>query len=528
MADPNPTSTSNGNVIAAARLAIAQLGMSLRWQQANLPDVKSSIAVLSLAFLVTAPVRSAPPDPALVQPLAAHPPVVTHLKGRFNGEKVAYTARVESLDVKDENGETRIVSFAYTRDGVKSHSQRPVTFLFNGGPIVPSQWVHLGGLGPYRVAVPDDVRADPATFKVVENVHSPLDATDLVFVDPASTGWSRVVTGTAPDAYFSVKADAQQFVAFIRTWLATHARSQAPVYLFGESYGTNRAAEIAGQVADAPAAFNLKGIFLYGQAANILEYAQRPANITSYAVSLPTLAAIAWYHGKVDRRARTQDDFVEESRRFAANEYLPALFQGNRLPQAERERIAARLEQLSGIPVAWYLAHDLRITKEEFRVELLKDRGLLLGRSDARYVAPIGPKGRADDPATVLATTVQALFETYRRATLHVDWPEPYLSDPPVADLDGWDWNGGRSPFGDWPYYQRITKLMSVNPQLRVVVGNGWYDTMTTMGAAQLLVSQSGWDPARTRLRFYDGGHTGYSVEATARQIGDDIREMVR
>jgi len=362
--------------------------MSLRWQQANLPDVKSSIAVLSLAFLVTAPARSAPPDPALVQPLAAHPPVVTHLKGRFNGEKVAYTARVESLDVKDENGETRIVSFAYTRDGLKSHSQRPVTFLFNGGPIVPSQWVHLGGLGPYRVAVPDDVRADPATFKVVENVHSPLDATDLVFVDPASTGWSRVATGTAPDAYFSVKADAQQFVAFIRTWLATHARSQSPVYLFGESYGTNRAAEIAGQVADAPGTLNLEGIFLYGQAANILEYAQRPANITSYAVSLPTLAAIAWYHGKVDRSGRTQDDFVEESRRFAAAEYLSALFQGNRVPQAERERIAARLEQYSGIPAAWYLAHELRITKEEFRVELLKDRGLLLGRSDARYVAP--------------------------------------------------------------------------------------------------------------------------------------------
>ena len=298
--------------------------------------------------------------------------------------------------------------------------------------------------------------------------------------------------------------------------------------MFGESYGTNRAAEIAGQVADAPGVLNLEGVFLYGQAANILEYAQRQANVTSYIVSLPTLAATAWFHNKVDRTGHTQDQFVEEARQFALNEYLPALFQGNALLPTERTRVAGRLEHYSGIPSAWYLAHDLKITKEEFRVELLKDKGLLLGRADARYAAPMGPKGRAEDPSVVLMKAVQTHFDTYRREILHVDWPEPYSSDSPVADLDGWNWNGGASPFGDWPYYQRVTKMMSVNPHFRVVVGNGWYDTMTTMGAARLLVTQSGWDPARTRLRFYDGGHMGYSVEATARAIGNDIRELVR
>jgi carboxypeptidase C (cathepsin A) len=491
--------------------------------------VNKGLACLLLASFVFAPAHAdAPPNPALLSPLAAHPPVTTHLKGRFNGHKVRYTARVEALDVRDDNGQSRIVSFAYTRDDVKEVSRRPVTFLFNGGPIVASEWVHLGGLGPYRVAVPDDITSDPTTYKVVENAYSPLDATDLVFVDPASTGWSRVAPGTAPNAYYSVKADAQQFVAYIRAWLAVHARSQSPVYVFGESYGTNRAAEIAGQVADSPGVFNLQGVFLYGQAANILEYAQRQANVTSYIVSLPTLAATAWFHGKVDRAGHTQERFIEESRQFALNEYLPALFQGNALPQPERDRIAARLEHYSGIPASWYLAHDLKITKEEFRVELLKDRKLLLGRADARYTALIGPKGRAEDPSAVLMKAVQDKFDGYLRDTLHVDWPEPYLSDSPVADLDGWNWNGGASPFGDWPYYQRITKMMGVNPQLRVVVGNGWYDTMTTMGAARLLVTQSGWDPARTQLRFYDGGHMGYSVEATARAIGADIREMVR
>ncbi|MBS0612377.1 MAG: peptidase S10 [Proteobacteria bacterium] len=485
-----------------------------------------------MAWLLLTPAMAVPawaaPDSAIQQPVGPHAAVVTHLKGRFNGQKIRYTATVEGSDVADPSGQTRIVSFAYTRDGVKDTTRRPVTFLFNGGPIVASAWVHLGGLGPYRVAIPDQVGADPATFRIVENEYSPLDVTDLVFVDPASTGWSRVAAGTRPDAYYSVKADAQQFVAFIKAWLAAHGRADSPVYVFGESYGTNRAAEIAGQVADAPATFHLAGVFLYGQAVNIIEYAQRPANIVSYAVSLPTLAAIAWYHGHVDHGGKTQEVFLDEARSFARTEYLPALFQGNGLPAAEQQRIAARLEQFSGIPAAWYLAHTLRITKEEFRLELLKDRGLLLGRSDARYVAPVGPKGRADDPSNVLPATVAKLFETYRRETLHLNWPEPYLTGSPVAELEDWDWSGSKTPFGDWPYAQRITKLMAVNPSLRVVVANGWYDTSTTVGAAELLVAQAGWDPARTRLRFYDGGHMGYSVAATARAIGEDIREWVK
>lgn len=483
--------------------------------------------LLTLTTLWAAPSPAAA-DSAIQQPIGSHAPVITHLKGRFNGMKIRYTARVEALDVADAVGHTRIVSFAYTRDGVKDIVHRPVTFLFNGGPITPSLWVHLGGLGPFRVAIPDPAGADPSSFRIVENEYSPLDATDLVFVDPASTGWSRVAPGTRPEAYFSVKADAQQFVAFIKTWLAAHGRTGSPVYAFGESYGTNRAAEIAGQVADAPDTIRLAGVFLYGQAVNIIEYAQRPANIVSYAVSLPTLAAIAWYHGRVEHSGRTQEAFLDEATQFARNEYLPALFQGSRLPPAEQQRVAAKLESYSGIAASWYLAHALRITKEEFRQELLKDRGLLLGRSDARYTAALGPKGRAEDPSSVLPVSVAKLFESYRRDTLHVDWPEPYLTGSPVAELDDWDWGANKTPFGDWPFAQRISRMMSVNPSFRVVVANGWYDTSTTVGAAQLLVDQSGWDPARTRLRFYDGGHMGYSVAATASAIGADIREWVK
>lgn len=461
-------------------------------------------------------------------------PAVTRHVGVFHGERVAYTATVEGLDVRTgPAGEgARIVSFAYTRDMPAGNeargAKRPVMFLFNGGPIVASQYLHIGGIGPRRVDFPDDLAADPARLRLVDNAFSPLDRTDLVFVDPASTGFSRVMPGTSPSAYFSVKDDARQFAAFIRTWLKAHGRENSPVYLFGESYGTNRAAEIAGQLADGPDPLPLAGMFLYGQAVNIIEYAQRPANVTSYVASLPTLAAIGWYHGRAMRKGRSLDAFLADARAFAKGDYLATLYQGNAAPEGDRRRVAQKLAEFTGIPADWYMANALRITKERYRVELLKDRGLLLGRMDARYVAPVTDKGGAPDPSEVIGDAVQRLFPAYVRDDLKVGWSEPYVPAVAIASLEQWGWGESTSPFGDWPYYSGIGRMMERNPAFRLVVGNGFYDTQTTMGAAELLVTQSGWDPARVTLHYYDGGHTGYSVAATAQAIGDDIRALVR
>ncbi len=458
-----------------------------------------------------------------------HPPVVTRHRGTFDGHAIAYTATVEALAATSGTARSsaRIVSFAYTRDGTDPRT-RPIMFLFNGGPIVPSAYVHIGGLGPKRVAFPDDLGADPATFRLVDNGYSPLDAVDLVFVDPASTGFSRVVAGTKPQDYYSIPADAAQFAAFIRAWLKAKGREGAPVYLFGESYGTNRAATIAGQLAEGPAPLPLAGVFLYGQAVNILEMSQRRNNIVSYAISLPTMAAIGWYHDRVDRRGRSRDAFVADARGFARDRYLAALFQGDTLPAADRQRIAARLQEFTGIPANWYLANRLRMTKEEYRLALLKDRGLLIGRNDARYVAPVTGKGGAADPSEVQVAAIERLFRHYLATDLKVGWTDTYAAAVPLKGLGDWDWGFGSSPFGDWPYYLGISRAMAINPRFRLIVGNGIYDTQTTMGAAELLVAQADWERSRVTLRYYDGGHMGYSVPATAKAIGDDIRAMVR
>lgn len=488
--------------------------------------ILATAAGLAIVMVVPASAQQAGSEP--VRDQVDHPAVVTKHKGRFGGQQIAYTATVEGITISTGDHEgARIVSFAYTRDKAEP-AKRPVMFLFNGGPIVASQYLHIGGIGPKRVSYPDDVRADPATFKLIDNIYSPLDAVDMVFVDPASTGYSRVAPGIDPKVYFSVKADARQFAAFIRAWLKQYGRQGSPVYLAGESYGTNRAAEIAAQLAEGPDRLPLAGVFLFGQAVNIVEYSQRPANIVSYVASLPTIAAIAWYHGKADRKGRSFETFLAEVRGFAKGEYLTTLYQGSAASAADKGRIAERLAEYSGIPARWYLANDLKITKERYRVELLKDQGLLLGRADARYTARITDKGNEPDPSDVLIQGVQKFFPLYLRGDLNVDWSDPYVPAVAIPSLEGWTWGDGASPFADWPYYKGIGKMMRLNPRFRLLVGNGMFDTQTTMGAAELLATQSGYDPARVTLRYYYGGHTGYSVAATAEAIGDDIRALVR
>lgn len=452
-------------------------------------------------------------------------PVVTERAGIFNGSEVRYTATVSETLVPDESGApgAKIVSTAYAgADG--DPRSRPVLFAFNGGPISPSVYLHMGAFGPQRIAVPDDLEADPATFRLVDNPYTILDVADLVFFDPAGTGYSRVVDGKKPEDYFSVVADGQQTAAFITAWLRDNGREESPAYVFGESYGTMRAAEAARQLAEAGQ--SLDGVILFGQALNIVEFAQRPGNIISYVASLPTLTALSLYHGKVDTNGKSLDQLLDESRAFARTDYLEALFQGAALDPAARDRVARRLEDLSGIPADFYREHDLRITKEHYRTELLKDRNLILGRSDGRYAAPVTEEGNAFDPSVAVARAYVAAFSGYARDVLEVPWDDEYITRSPVAGLEGWKW-GATSPFSDWPFMQLISTAMDENPEFRVLVGNGIHDTSTTIGAAEYAVNQSGWPIERTRLEYYVGGHMAYSIDDSLKELTDDVRDFV-
>lgn len=459
----------------------------------------------------------------------AAPDSITEHHGIFNGKRVRYTANVESYRISDgvKGPAADLVAISYLAAGVEELN-RPVIFVFNGGPISPSIYLHMAAFGPRRVAFPDDLSADPATFQLADNPYTVLDVADIVFFDPASTGYSRVAAGVKPEAYFSIDADARQLVQFMRAWSDRHGRTASPKYLFGESYGTLRAAAAAQQLAQSQPALRLDGVFLMGQALNIIEMAQRPGNVTSYVVSLPTLSALGWYHGKVSRTGRTFEQLMAQSRSFAQNEYLRALFQGSDLPAQERARIAESLEDLTGLPASVFEARNLRVSKDTYRVELLKDRNLVLGAYDGRYVAT--PKNKDEVPDASLAP-FPAIFEGFRRYArddLQVRTPLEYRTDSPVTNgLEGWDWGKSKSPFGDWPYMQAIRQVMEQNPQFRVVVASGYYDTATTVGASEYAVVQSGWPRDRVTLRYYPGGHMAYTIEASLKQMMDDVRAFV-
>lgn len=448
--------------------------------------------------------------------------VSVQAEGVFGGKSVNYTASFERFEVPGTNGlpDVSLATFSYVAEPDAKGPQRPVLFAFNGGPISPSFWLHIGALGPQRVSAPVDLSAPASEFELIENTTSPLDVADLVFFDPASTGFSRVAEGEDPRAYYSVEADAAQFVNFVQAWLKRHGRQDAPVFILGESYGTMRAAEAAGQMTEAgqPPA----GVYLMGQALNIIEYSQRRQNILSYVASLPTLAALAWETDMVDRSGRDFDAFMSDVNAFGQTEYLLALYQGSGLDRSEQAKIADKLEGFTGIPADWYLKNHLRISKEQFRVELLRDSGKVLGRSDGRYLGE-DPRG---DASSVLKGAYTAGWSEYLSETFGIHVDEQYALFAELNGLDDWRW-GASSPFGHFDYSARLDRAFTDNPDFRLAIGNGYHDTMTTVGAADLLAKQAGWPADRVRLLFYQGGHMAYSIDETAVAFNDDIRDWI-
>jgi len=453
----------------------------------------------------------------------------TEHQGTFGGHGITYATLVErtSLTLPGNAGlGGQVVSFAYLATGPQLDADRPVIFMFNGGPIVPSIYLHMMAFGPQRVAVPDDLKADPATFRLVDNPDTVLDRADIVFFDPIGTGYSRPASTSKLSDFFSVETDAQELAQFIVQWSAAHGRTASRKYLFAESYGTIRAAVAAKKLASTNPPVRVSGVFLLGQGLNIVETVQRPANVMSYVASLPTLAALGWYHQKVRRDGRSFESFIDEARRFARDEYLPALLQGSSLSPSECSRLAKRLESLTGLPASRFEAVNLRVSKMRFRAELLAAQGLVLGGYDGRYTAPASKAGPLPDGSEVLLEAADKAFSIYAKQRLGLNTEEPYVTRPAVTSMNDWKW-GDSSPFGDWPYMANLRDAMEANKELRLFIGNGYEDTLTTVGAAEHAIAQSGWPLDRVTVRYYEGGHMSYSIERSHQQLMKDVRAMI-
>jgi len=459
-------------------------------------------------------------SPALAQVQARSDQVV-----RIAGKPLKVQTEVGLVPVASKPGKQDATAGYISYNG-PARADRPVLFVFNGGPGAASAYLNMGALGPMRARMPQDPAAPlPAEATVSPNPATLLDLADLVFLDPPGTGFSAIAEDADRSFYQSVKGDADAVAQLAQQWLAAHGRAGAPLYILGESYGTIRAAAMVEALRLRDPALQVRGVLLLGQALNMIETSQRPDNVVTYPISLPTLAAIACYHHK---RAAACDPAASAAEATAFGPaYLDALFRGAALDASTREEIAAKLEDLTGIPRAYYLAHDLRISKERFRVELLRSEGKVLGRYDARYTAPRA----ADAGETVGPDAFSAVSDLYGKAMLG-ELKRIGVADPSsykvIARFPGdWAYGAGDSPFNDWPFMAELEKNMAANPRLRLFVGTGLFDLTTTVGAADYLFVQSSLPTGRYRNARYPAGHVAYSDDASWQQLIADIRAFL-
>lgn len=339
--------------------------------------------------------------PAKIEPMVS----VTKHSGTFGGQRVAYTATASDTFLKDEKGnpKARIFSVSYVKDAPEPN--RPVTFLFNGGPGSGSLWLHMGAFGPKRVAIPNDGRDDGAPpYRLIDNPDSLLDVTDIVFIDPVGTGFSTALGDADPKEFWGVTKDAKSVAQFIRQWLSDNGRWNAPKFLGGESYGTTRTAAVANELEGTYNDVALNGLLLISTILDFGAQAEVPGNEMPYVLMVPSMAVTALYHGKTQPAASGPgpDALAQEARAFATNEYLPALMKGSALVGEERAAIRAKLARYTGLSEQYLENADLRVTPGRFYKELLRDRGLVVGRLDARYT------GKDYDNAGKSPTTIPA------------------------------------------------------------------------------------------------------------------------
>ncbi|MEZ5708600.1 MAG: peptidase S10 [Blastomonas sp.] len=457
---------------------------------------------------------------------------VTRHSGTFGGQRVDYRATAGETYLKDDKGtpKARIFSISYVKEAAEPN--RPVTFLFNGGPGSGSLWLHMGAFGPVRVAIPSDGTDDGAPpYNMIANPDSLLDVTDIVFIDPVGTGFSTALGDTDPKEYWGVTKDAKSVAEFIRIWLSENHRWNSPKYLGGESYGTTRSAAVAHELEGSYNDVALNGVILISTILDFGAQAEVPGNEMPFVLMLPSMAATALYHGKVANPPASTEAFVEEARAFATGEYLAALMKGNALKGEERAAIRRKLSRFTGLSETYLEQADLRVYASRFYKELLRDRGLTVGRLDARYTGRdfdnAGESPDNDPSFYGIDASYTAALNAYVRDTLKFSPDRQYVT---IGGVREWDWD---LPDGyEYTYYKNVApylgQALRENSGLRIFVGQGWYDFATPFFGAEYSLSRTGIPAERIDWRYYQAGHMMYVNAPELARLSSDIRSFIR
>ncbi len=478
--------------------------------------------------------RQRPPDAApSAAPAVAEldeNPVVSRHSITVKGQKIDYTATVAQMPIKTANGETEAWIFhtAYTKAGVDPAS-RPLTFCFNGGPGSASVWVHMGAMGPKRVLLKDNGDMPQPPYKLVDNEETWLDQTDLVFIDPVGTGYSRAKTVEIARRMNGVQGDLQSVGEFIRMYLTRNNRWTSPLFIAGESYGTFRAAGLAGNLIDQGIAFN--GIVLIS---TVLDFATLRPGLASglpHALFLPSFAADAFYHKKLAPDLLLKDfaAMKKEVETWAMGGYLDALHKGDRLTPDERKTTIVKLARYTGLEPRYLDNAEMKLSVGAFTRELLRDQRLTIGRLDGRLSGP-SPRSASElaefDPSnTLIRPPYQATFLNYIRGDLG------YKTDL-VYQISGgtmpWDYGNTNSPADT---SSNLRNVFVKNPHLKVMVAQGYFDLATPYFAAEYTMNHLSIPPASLRnlsFTYYQSGHMMYIDRPSHVKLKQDVVDFYK
>lgn len=492
------------------------------------------------------PAKATPASPPPEKPLA-----VAHRTVSIGGQPIAYTATVGTLTVnkRDEKPGANIFFMAYTQDGVKDLSARPVTFVFNGGPGSSSVWLHMGGWGPRRVLMTDEGFSVKPPYGLVDNENSLLDVTDLVFIDPVSTGYSRPLPEENKSQFHGVAEDIASVGEFIRLYVTRFERWGSPKFILGESYGTTRAAGLSGHLQGGTTGMYLNGIVLVSSVLDFQTIMFQPGNNLSYVLFLPHYTATAWYHKKLapELQARSLKEVLKEAEDFAASEYLVALFQGNRQAKGEADKVAAKLSALTGLSREYIGESNLRIRHDRFVKELLRTDFGTVGRLDSRFKGrdsdAAGENYEFDPSSAAIQGAFSTMFNKYVRTELGYKEDLPYaiygnvypwnfLSRPEEAEQRPGPTSRSRfGGFGGLNVAETLRQAMSENPFLQVFVANGYYDGATPYFGTEYTFSQIGLNrefEGRVKMGYYEAGHMMYIHKPSIVKLKQDLAEFFR
>ena len=432
----------------------------------------------------------------------------------IGGQTISYNAAAGTILLRDEEDKATASIFyiAYTREDVKEPATRPLTFSFNGGPGSSSVWLHLGLLGPRRVHLAEDGSAVPPPYRLEDNEFSLLDKTDLVFIDPVSTGYSRAIPPKDAKKFHGLHEDAASVAEFIRLYVTRHKRWNSPKLIIGESYGTTRAAALSGELSQ-HLKMNVNGIMLVSTVLNFQTLDFSAGNDLAYILYLPSYTATAWFHKKLpaDLQRGSLSDAVAAAEAFAQGEYGSALFKGSSLSADERRKAVEQYARLTGLPTNYVSRADLRVPLGRFASELLASEARVVGRYDSRYKGYVRDRlanRMEQDPSyEAVASAFASTFNDYVRTELKYETDLPYEV---LASVGPWNWDQSN---GYVDVAETLATALTRNPFLKIHVSSGYYDLATPLFATRYTFDHLSVDPAllsNLTLDTYTAGHMMY------------------